>query len=50
MEILLLLVPLAIVLVALALWIFVWAVDHNQFDDLDAQGMSIIDDTNEKTP
>lgn len=48
MEILLLLVPLALLLVGVALWVFVWAVDKDQFDDLDAHGMDIFDDSGEK--
>lgn len=48
MEILLLLVPLALLLVGVALWVFVWAVDKDQFDDLDAHGMDLFDDAGEK--
>lgn len=44
MEILLLLIPLAVLLVGLALWIFSWAVDKDQFEDLDAHGMDLFDD------
>lgn len=35
MNILLLLVPISLLLVALAVWAFFWAVDHDQFDALE---------------
>jgi cbb3-type cytochrome oxidase maturation protein len=44
MEVLMLLVPLAVLLVGLALWMFVWAVDKDQFEDLDAHGMDLFED------
>lgn len=47
MEVLALLVPLSIVLVGAALWFFVWAADHDQFEDLDVHGMDILEDTGE---
>ncbi len=40
MEVLALLIPLSIVLVGVALACFNWAVDHDQFEDLDRQGMA----------
>ncbi len=44
MSIILLLIPLGLVLVALAVWAFVWAVDHDQFEDLDRAAQSILFD------
>ena len=44
MEILFLLIPLALVLVALAVWAFFWAVGSGQFDDLDSPGWSVLSD------
>jgi cbb3-type cytochrome oxidase maturation protein len=44
MEILYLMVPLGLVLVALGLWAFFWAVGSGQFDDLDSPGWSILKD------
>jgi len=38
MDILLILIPLSLVLVAFGAWAFFWAVDSGQFDDLDAPG------------
>ena len=44
MEILLLLIPLSIVLVGTAIYWFVWAVDHRQFEDLDAKAIEALED------
>jgi cbb3-type cytochrome oxidase maturation protein len=44
MEILYLMVPLGLVLVAAGLWAFFWAVGSGQFDDLDSPGWSVLDD------
>ncbi len=49
MEILYLMVPLGLVLVALGLWAFFWAVGSGQFDDLDSPGWSVLDDERKKT-
>jgi cbb3-type cytochrome oxidase maturation protein len=35
MEILYLLIPLSLVLVAIIIWVFLWAVRSGQFDDLE---------------
>jgi len=47
MEALYLLVPLSVILVAFAVWIFFGASDSGQFDDLDSPGQRILfdDDT-----
>lgn len=42
MTILYLLIPLGLVLLALALWAFFWAVRQGQFDDLDTPGVQIL--------
>ncbi|HSQ68458.1 MAG TPA: cbb3-type cytochrome oxidase assembly protein CcoS [Steroidobacteraceae bacterium] len=44
MEILFLLIPLALLLVALGVWAFFWAVGSGQFDDLDSPGWSVLAD------
>ena len=44
MSIIYLLIPLAIILVAVALGIFFWAVKSDQFQDLERQGYSILFD------
>jgi cbb3-type cytochrome oxidase maturation protein len=43
-TIILLLIPLGLVLVAIAIWAFFWAVDHDQFDDLDRPARAILFD------
>jgi len=43
MEILFILIPLSLLLVAGALWAFFWAVDHGQFDDLEAPGWAALE-------
>ncbi|AVP96614.1 cbb3-type cytochrome oxidase assembly protein CcoS [Ahniella affigens] len=42
MTILLALIPIAIVLVAIAAWFFIWAVRSGQYDDLDAPAIDIL--------
>lgn len=44
MSALYLLIPVAVVLVALAIWMFFWAVDNGQYDDLDGPAHSILFD------
>ncbi len=44
MEILVLLIPLSVVLLGVAAWAFIWAVNHRQFDNLDKQAMDILVD------
>lgn len=47
MSILLLLIPLSLVLGGLAIWAFLWAVDHGQFEDFDRAATSILYDDDE---
>lgn len=44
MSIIYVLIPLAVIIVALAIGIFFWAVKSNQFEDLERQGYSILFD------
>ena len=44
MEMLLVLIPISIVLIAVAAAIFLWAVNHNQFDQLDKHGFDIFEE------
>ena len=44
MSIIYVLIPLAVIIVAIAVLIFFWAVKSNQFDDLERQGYSILFD------
>ena len=51
MEIVILLVPLAFILVALAIAAFVWALRRGQFDDLDSpQWRILFDDQQTRQP
>jgi cbb3-type cytochrome oxidase maturation protein len=47
MSILYVLIPLALVVLGVAVWAFFWAVGNGQFDDLDTPAMRILldDDT-----
>ncbi|MGI9277470.1 MAG: cbb3-type cytochrome oxidase assembly protein CcoS [Endozoicomonas sp.] len=50
MESLVILIPIALILIALAVRIFFWAVDNGQFDDLEGPAHSILfDDEKKKT-
>ena len=51
MSIIYVLIPLAIIIVGIAIVVFFWAVRSNQFEDLDRQGYSILfdDDINKQS-
>jgi cbb3-type cytochrome oxidase maturation protein len=49
MSILFMLIPLSLVLVALACWAFFWAVGNGQFDDLDSPAWDVLSDDSEAT-
>jgi cbb3-type cytochrome oxidase maturation protein len=44
MSIIYVLIPIAILLTSIAIYLFFWAVKTEQFDDLEKQGMSILFD------
>lgn len=44
MEVIYLLIPIAIIFVIIAIYLFSWAVKSDQFDDLEKQGMSVLFD------
>lgn len=44
MDSLFILIPIALVFVAIAIKAFIWAVNNHQYDDLDAAGRSILFD------
>ncbi len=53
MEIIYLLIPLSLVLVGLIAWVFVWAIQNGQFDDLEGPAHQILmddDSTDSKPP
>ena len=50
MDALYLLIPLSVVVVFVALWIFFRAMDGGQFDDLEGPGMRILQDDDRAHP
>ncbi len=42
MNILLFLIPISLVMIGVAAWIFVWAVRHGQFEDLDTPALDVL--------
>lgn len=44
MTVLLVMIPLSLLLLAGAGWAFFWAVDHDQFDDMDTPALLPLDD------
>jgi len=50
-EILYLLIPLSLLLVGLIVWIFIWAINSGQFDDMEGPAHQILmdDDSPDKT-
>jgi len=52
MDVLFVMIPLGLILVVFAIWSFVWSVKHDQFDDLERHGWSILfdDDQPAKPP
>ena len=47
MDIIFLLIPLALVIVVIIVWIFMWAVRSDQFDDLEGPAHRILMDDDE---
>lgn len=39
MNIILIMIPITLVLLGAAVWLFIWAVNHGQFDDMDSPGL-----------
>jgi cbb3-type cytochrome oxidase maturation protein len=50
MTILYFLIPLALLLMAGALWALFWAIRTGQFDDLESQGWSVVLDEDRELP
>ena len=48
MNILLLMIPLSLLFMGGAVMFFFWAVDHDQFDDLETPGLLPLDDAPER--
>jgi cbb3-type cytochrome oxidase maturation protein len=50
MSMLYVLIPLALMLLAVAVWALVWAVRSGQFDDLESHGWSVVLDDDQRPP
>jgi len=50
MSMLYVLIPLAIMLLAVAVWALLWAIKSGQFDDLESHGWSVVLDDDQKPP
>jgi cbb3-type cytochrome oxidase maturation protein len=50
MSILYVLIPLAIMLLGVAVWALLWAIKNGQFDDLESHGWSVVLDDDQKPP
>ena len=50
MSMLYVLIPLAVVLLAFAIWALIWAIKNGQFDDLESHGWSVVLDDDQKPP
>ena len=48
MNILYILIPLALLILGVAVWAFFWAVGSGQFDDLDTPAMRVVLDDDSK--
>ena len=48
MSVIYVLIPIAILLILLAIYLFFWAVKTDQFDDLEKQGLSIFFDNDKE--
>jgi len=49
MDSLFLLIPVSLILLAIAIWGFFWAVNHDQFDDMDSPATRILFDDEQAT-
>ena len=50
MNVVYLLIPLALMLLGVAVWALIWAIRSGQFEDLESQGWSVVLDDDEKPP
>ena len=50
MSMLYVLIPLAVLLLAVAIWALIWAIKSGQFDDLESHGWSVVLDDDHKPP
>lgn len=50
MNMLYVLIPLALMLLGVAVWALIWAIRSGQFDDLESHGWSVVLDDDQKPP
>jgi cbb3-type cytochrome oxidase maturation protein len=50
MTMLYVLIPLAVMLLGVAVWALLWAIKSGQFDDLESHGWSVVLDDDQKPP
>ena len=50
MNMLYVLIPLAVMLLGVAVWALLWAIRTGQFDDLESHGWSVVLDDDQKPP
>jgi cbb3-type cytochrome oxidase maturation protein len=50
MSMLYVLIPLALMLLAVAVWALIWAIRSGQFDDLESHGWSVVLDDDQRPP
>jgi len=50
MSMLYVLIPLALMLLAFAVWALIWAIRSGQFDDLESHGWSVVLDDDQRPP
>jgi cbb3-type cytochrome oxidase maturation protein len=50
MSMIFVLIPLAVLLLAVAIWALLWAIKTGQFDDLESHGWSVVLDDDQKPP
>ena len=50
MNMLYVLIPLAVMLLGIAVWALLWAIRTGQFDDLESHGWSVVLDDDQKPP
>jgi cbb3-type cytochrome oxidase maturation protein len=50
MSMLYILIPLALMLLAFAVWALIWAIRSGQFDDLESHGWSVVLDDDQRPP
>lgn len=48
MDSLYLLIPVSLVILCFVVWVFIWAVNNRQFDDLEKHGYDIIFDNDDR--